>query len=126
MCGNYVKSTLKFRHFTPNLFFFIHLVGPLSALDRGDRKFMLQNNGQNFVHTNKGGGIRFGRPPPIQYKFRHNITPGRHPSTAPSSLQPGRSVCLFVCHLLGQQPLGLVHPLLVHLGPQPRIGQGFV
>jgi hypothetical protein len=39
----------------PSLFYlFIYLVGPLSALDRGYPKFMLQYKSQDFVHTLRG------------------------------------------------------------------------
>ena len=38
---------------TPHLFYF-YLVGPLSALDRGYPKFMLQYKSRDFVHTLRG------------------------------------------------------------------------
>ena len=46
------RTTNKERYFF--FYFFFYLVGPLSALDRGYPKFMLQYKSQDFVHTLRG------------------------------------------------------------------------
>ena len=51
-----VAKIRKERNFLLYYFylFFFYLVGPLSALDRGYPKFMLQYKSQDFVHTLRG------------------------------------------------------------------------
>ena len=47
-------STERAQYCFIKCFYFFYLVGPLSALDRGYPKFMLQYKSQDFVHTLRG------------------------------------------------------------------------